>query len=556
MFDPLTGAAIALKTSLLLVGVGLISLCIRRQSAAWRHLLWTSALALSLLMPMTVAYLPSYLQISLPQAAEPWVRDEAAPIANGVQRADEVAQAPGPRQAGLAGTGREIRAAWPTAAIVWLTGALGAMLWNAMAHIGLMRWVRKSRPDLAPAWAATLRRVTSESKFRRHLRVLESDQATSPCTWGLLRPVLLLPAAGADWPEPQRRYALLHELAHVRRGDYFTAQIASFACAMHWYSPFVWFAAARARKLQEQACDDAVLQAGGAPSDYAQFLVSIADGSWRPSLPFPVAVGMVQRTQLHGRVTAILDASRARLPLSSLALFVAIAPLTCLALFLATVSAVASPLPLQPGTPLAASFSSVELRNGGEVNLIHGLPQRVTLLEGDPDESSITIRDDGRLVIDRCPRRCPRRHDFVVEIVAPALAAIAVSEGGTIQSDGDFPRQPQIEAAVSQGGTIDIRSMAVANIAASVYSGGRIFVKPAVALSANVEQGGNVTYWGDAVVKSSIRHGGVVVKGEATDADRLLAELAPEMLPPLSPVPPIPAVSPAPQAPAVRHDSR
>ena len=545
MFDPLTGAAIALKTSLLFMVVGLVALCIRRQSAAWRHLLWTSALALSLPMPIAIAYLPSYLQISLPEAAEPWVRDEAAPIASGVQRANELAQVPGPRQAGLTGTSRETRGAWPVAAIVWLTGALGVVLWNAVAHIGLIRWARKSRPELSPAWAATLRRATSEAGFRRRLRVLESDRATSPCTWGLLRPVLLLPAAGAGWPEPQRRYALLHELAHVRRCDYFTAQIASFACAVHWYNPFVWFAAARARRLQEQACDDAVLRAGGAPSDYAQFLVSIASGSRWPSLALPVAVGMVQRTQLHGRVTAILDASRARLPFSRLALYVATAPLACLALFLATVSAVASPRALQPGIPLAASFSSVELRNGGDVNLIHGPLQRVTLLEGDPEQSSIEIRDDGRLVIDRCPKRCAGRHDFQVEIVTPSLAAVAVAEGGTIQSQGDFPRQPEIEVAVSQGGTIDIRSMAVANIAASVYSGGRIFVKPADALSADVEQGGNVTYWGDAVVKSSIRHGGVVVKGNASDADRLLAELAPEVLPPLPHVPAIPAISPA-----------
>ena len=61
---------------------------------------------------------------------------------------------------------------------------------------------------------------------------------------------------------------------------------------MHWYNPLVWFAAVQARKLQELACDDVVLNAGETPSDYAQFLVGITDGSRRLSLPFPVAVGM------------------------------------------------------------------------------------------------------------------------------------------------------------------------------------------------------------------------------------------------------------------------
>ena len=428
--------------------------------------------------------------------------------------------------------------------IVWLVGALGVLLRNALAHFGLIRWVRKSRPDLSPAWAATVRRAANEAGFRRPLRVLESDHTTNPCTFGLVRPVVLLPAAGASWPETQRRFTLLHEFAHVRRLDYLTTQIASMACALHWYNPLVWFAADQARKLQELACDDAVLNAGGTPSDYAQFLVGLAGVSRRLSPAFPAAVGMVQRSQLHGRVTAILDASRARLPLGGLALVTALAPLAGLMLFLATLSVAATPLAMQPGVALTASFSSVELRNGGKVNLVHGQSQGVTLLKGDPEQASITIRDNGRLVIDRCPTHCPRNHDFEVEVVTPALGAVAVAEGGTIQTRGEFPPQPEIGVAVSQGGTIDIRSMPVANVTASVYSGGRIFSRPGTALSANVEQGGNITYWGDAVVKSSVRYGGVVVRGTAADADKLLAELmGPEFVEPIAPIPPVPPVS-------------
>ena len=176
--------------------------------------------------------------------------------------------------------------------------------------------------------------------------------------------------------------------------------------------------------------------------------------------------------------------------------------------------------------------------------MVHGQSQGVTLLKGDPEQASITIRDDGRLVIDRCPTHCPRNHDFEVEVVTPALGAVAVAEGGTIQTRGEFPPQPEIGVAVSQGGTIDIRSMPVANVTASVYSGGRIFSRPGTALSANVEQGGNITYWGDAVVKSSVRYGGVVVRGTAADADKLLAELmGPEFVEPIAPIPPVPPVS-------------
>jgi beta-lactamase regulating signal transducer with metallopeptidase domain len=325
MFDALTVSLFALKTGLLIAAVGVVVLLTAKRSAAWRHFLWTSALALSLLMPIAVVSVPSSLQLALPRpAAPPSALSEPALLTPGAHRADAEPALVAPRNNEPSSAELRTRTVWPTLMIVWLIGALIVWLRNALAHVGLRRWAREARPGLSLAWEATLRRAGSNAGFGRHLRVLESDHVTSPCTWGLVRPVVLLPAAGADWPEPHRRFALLHELAHVRRLDYLTTQIASLACAVHWYNPLVWLAAVQARKLQEQACDDVVLNAGETPSDYAQFLVGIA-GARRLSMP--AAVGMVHRSQLHGRVSAILDATRARVSLSRVALLITLAPL-------------------------------------------------------------------------------------------------------------------------------------------------------------------------------------------------------------------------------------
>jgi beta-lactamase regulating signal transducer with metallopeptidase domain len=120
---------------------------------------------------------------------------------------------------------------------------------------------------------------------------------------------------------------------------------------VHWYNPVIWFAAAQARKLQEQACDDAVLLAGGKPSEYAQFLLNVAEGSRGGSGVFDVAMGVMQRSHLHARVVAILDSSRPRLPVDGLALFAALVPLSCLMFLLATASADSKPA---VGTSVAA----------------------------------------------------------------------------------------------------------------------------------------------------------------------------------------------------------
>lgn len=536
MFEPSTVLAIVLKTTLLIVGVGLIAQLMARQSAACRHVVWTAALALSLLLPFAVVSLPSYVQLSLPWEPAPvWVRAEPVAVVIDVRRDEAAPEALGLQPQPLAAAARATPAVWPSLMSVWLVGALLVLLRNVLAHVGLFRWARIARPALSPGWAGTLRRVMHETGFRGRLRVLESDRTTSPCTWGILRRVLLLPAAGADWPEPQRRLALLHELAHVRRFDYLTTQMAHLACAVHWFNPLVWFAAARARALQERACDDAVLNGGGMPSDYARFLVEVAGGSRRLSWAASAAVGMVQRSQLHGRVTAILDASRLRLPLSGLALFAVLVPLACLMLFLATLTATAAPAAKQRVVPLAAAFHAVELRHGGTVTVVHGEAQRVTVLKSEVRKTEITVRDDGRLMIEGS-------HGLQVEVVTPPLTALAVAEGGRIQTRGEFPAQRQVTATVSQGGTVDIRSLDVANVTTSVDNGGRIFTRPRAALTATVEQGGNVTYWGEPVVTSSIRYGGVVVQGEAADAERTLAELTgPEFIRPLAPTPPVPA---------------
>jgi hypothetical protein len=80
-----------------------------------------------------------------------------------------------------------------------------------------------------------------------------------------------------------------------------------------------------------------------------------------------------------------------------------------------------------------------------------------------------------------------------------------------------------------------------------VYSGGRIFTIPGDSMSAEVEQGGNVTYWGDAVVESSIRGGGVVERGTAANADKLLAELiGPQFVEAPAPIALLPPVAPLP----------
>ena len=199
-----------------------------------------------------------------------------------------------------------------------------------------------------------------------------------------------------------------------------------------------------------------------------------------------------------------------------------------------------------PPVPAAAQavvpmppFRSVEVRNGGHAIIRYGPTQRVTVLKGDPDDAQITIASGDVLVIDKCKDKCAHRYELEVEIVTPEVARLTQAHGGWIQSRGSFPRQADLTVTVEPGGTIDIRSMSVASLTASVLQGGRILAKPLTEMVARVEQGGNITYWGDARVTQSIEHGGVIVRGSPSDADEPLFE-SDQAIAPVPPVPPIP----------------
>jgi HEAT repeat protein len=126
-------------------------------------------------------------------------------------------------------------------------------------------------------------------------------------TWGWIRPAVLIPIDAAEWTSERLRVVLLHELAHVKRGDWATQIIAQIACAAYWFNPFVWIAARCQRIERERACDATVVAAGTCASSYANHLLEIARSRMEPAWSSLPAVAMARRSQLEGRLVAILD---------------------------------------------------------------------------------------------------------------------------------------------------------------------------------------------------------------------------------------------------------
>ena len=87
--------------------------------------------------------------------------------------------------------------------------------------------------------------------------------------------MIVFPLDARTWPDADLRRALIHELEHVRRGDWVTMCLARTVCAVYWFHPLVWIANRQLGLNAERACDDAVLQDFQA-FGYADQLVALA----------------------------------------------------------------------------------------------------------------------------------------------------------------------------------------------------------------------------------------------------------------------------------------
>ena len=134
-----------------------------------------------------------------------------------------------------------------------------------------------------------------------------------PMTFGVFRPTVLLPAARRLEPRAAARGAAARAGARApRRRRHPPA--GSHGAGLYWWNPLAWFAWREFLKERERATDDLVLHAGERASDYAGHLLEVA----RTLQPAPAtawaAIAMARRSQLEGRLIAILDSDVRRKP--------------------------------------------------------------------------------------------------------------------------------------------------------------------------------------------------------------------------------------------------
>jgi beta-lactamase regulating signal transducer with metallopeptidase domain len=269
-------------------------------SASFRHLTLAATFIALLILPVAATIVPEMkVGVAVPVSA--------IAITGGIDAAP-VAGAQTPRPSTPEGGG-VMAPRWlaATLRLVWICGT--ALLLTSVALV-LWRLRRLRRTGLPwPEMRKAVRGLAVDSGITRSVDVLLHEAVASPITFGTRHPVIVLPPGARTWSDADLRRALVHELEHVRRGDWALQTMARAVCAVWWFQPFVWVLWRRLSLDAERACDDAVI-AKEEDMAYAEQLVSLA--ARLSAARAQPTLGMANRSDLSARVSSLLDPHQRR----------------------------------------------------------------------------------------------------------------------------------------------------------------------------------------------------------------------------------------------------
>ena len=294
--------AVAVQAAVLVAVGGALPWLFRLWSPRARLAYWRALLVACLLLPLAQPWVAVSGEPQLPSSVGSITRVTADDIGAGTEFA----------AATTSESGRRFDPAAVTV-VVLLAGVALRLGWLAAGLFVLQR-MRRETTGLDPMPEAVhdaqgLAGVTAEFRV--------SDSATSPVTFGFLRPTVIVPPAFPALDPARQRAVACHELLHVRRGDWIRGLGDELLRTLAWFHPAAWWLTSEIRLAREQVVDLEVIRLTGARRAYVEALLELAGCVRTPALvPAPLFLG---RAHLRQRVALLLkevSMSRSRIAAS------------------------------------------------------------------------------------------------------------------------------------------------------------------------------------------------------------------------------------------------
>jgi beta-lactamase regulating signal transducer with metallopeptidase domain len=283
------------KATLLLAAALTATRLARHARASVRHLVIASCFVALIVLPALLAGAPAMtIDVPVTAVATLTAPPQTPAVAQPRSPLTRAAEIPRPIWPDVT-VGEALRAIWIGGTILFLI-PIATVLWK-------LSTIR--RTGIPVAWHRdALAHLAASRGVNKPVELVEHEAVPGPMTFGITRPVIVLPFDAREWSDAELRRALLHELEHIQRGDWIMQIMARVVAACYWFHPLVWMAWRRLCLEAERSCDDAVVMSEER-TDYAEQLVTLAQRM--SATPVQPLLGMANRSDLSARVTAVLD---------------------------------------------------------------------------------------------------------------------------------------------------------------------------------------------------------------------------------------------------------
>lgn len=159
---------------------------------------------------------------------------------------------------------------------IWFVGALLFLVKMATGMADLRQLHQKTHHEAESKWLEFIRNQQEILKISRPVRLLSSIHIDMPLTYGILKPVILVPSALFLQLNPAQLEAIItHELAHVKRHDYLINILQSMLEVVFFFHPVFWWINKEIKEQRENACDELAIRKGISPKDLAYGLAHV-----------------------------------------------------------------------------------------------------------------------------------------------------------------------------------------------------------------------------------------------------------------------------------------
>lgn len=199
------------------------------------------------------------------------------------------------------------------------------------AFFGINYWkgIREFRMSL-PVENEFVNEWLSSHQLRRNITIRQYDCIHTPLTYGIFRPVILLPKESLEQSPSTLNFILTHEWVHIRRFDCVTKILLTATLCIHWMNPLVWVMYLLFNRDIELSCDETVLHLLGRNrrSDYALALIDMEEQKGG----FASFASGFGRNAIEERIRAIMKMKKASL----ITILAAVVVVACVSILFAT----------------------------------------------------------------------------------------------------------------------------------------------------------------------------------------------------------------------------